>query len=59
MSFIDRSQDLAENRELSRFLKRSIPTYNKQFLLSAQIATNKQQKIELFYFIRRNFHNQM
>lgn len=59
MSFIDRSQDLAENRELSRFLQRSIPTYNKQFLLSTQIATNKQQKIELFYFIRRNFHNQM
>lgn len=58
MSFIDRSQDLAENRELSRFLQRSIPTYNK-FLLSTQIATNKQQKIELFYFIRRNFHNQM
>lgn len=35
MSFIDRSQDLTENRELSHFLQRSIPTYKKRLLFSA------------------------
>lgn len=41
MSFIDRSQDLTENRELSHFLQRSIPTYKKRLLLKLPQTNDK------------------